>query len=97
MPAAWHSKQLTRGVMGCGTYGGWAEAGADGAAIICRICGAFRPAYFQAVPWQALFEQKLLLSLPPGFSIVWHAEQVWSNCARCCDSQVVLLCESGSF
>ncbi len=43
------------------------------------MAGASRPAYTHLVPWQALFEQKLVLDVPPGSLIVWHSAHVSLN------------------
>ena len=51
--------------------------------MISRRPGASKPAYFQALPWQALFEQNDVLSLPPGFPVVWQLEQVSSKTWWC--------------
>ena len=91
LPAAWQSKQLVRAVTGWGIAGGVSWATDD----VWRTWGAFRPAYCQLLPWQALLLQKLLLSLPPGFSTLWQLAQLASNCVRCSDNQVVLWCEVG--
>jgi hypothetical protein len=47
--------------------------------IVSRSAGASRPAYFQSIPWQALFEQKDVLSVPPGLVVVWQSLQVSLN------------------
>ncbi len=43
---------------------------------ISRKAGASKPAYSITLPWQALLEQKDVLLVPPGSSIVWQLLQV---------------------
>ena len=78
-PGPWQTLQSVRGPIGCGMAGGSPVDGTLGGADSSRTLGAFSPAYFHSVAWHALFEQKLLLSLPPGLSTVWQASHVASN------------------
>jgi hypothetical protein len=50
--------------------------------------GASKPAYSQALPWQALFEQNELLSVPPAFDVSWQALQDESYTSMCMAIQV---------
>ncbi len=49
--------------MGVGWGGSWESS-------TSRSFGASNPAYSQALPWQALFEQNEVLLVPPGSSVV---------------------------
>ncbi|MBF8256946.1 MAG: hypothetical protein HW375_1853, partial [Anaerolineales bacterium] len=37
----------------------------------------------QTLPWQALFEQKELLLIPPASAVVWQLAHVASKAWRC--------------
>jgi hypothetical protein len=74
----WHIVQSVVGPIGCG-IGLATPDGTEGGAASSLIFGASSPANCQSVAWQALLLQKLVLSVPPGFSTVWQLAQEASN------------------
>jgi hypothetical protein len=89
MTASYDNGSSDGGGVGVGSEGTWANK-------ISRNPGASKPAYSQAMPWQALLEQKELSSVPPGLPVVWQFSQVGSNTSRCKLIQLGLRCDSGS-